>query len=273
MPMKIGDIVEVTVKKIINYGVFVETQEKLVGLIHITKVKDDYVYDLHVHFKVGDTVTGEIIDIDEQGRLGISTIGFDLPHYEEETEHPFSKLTNLNVEERNNVGVESQEVVFSEEVLHVFRVIETIIEEELSDKAKKLIARDIEEHGIVKYVMALGKKEHFALDKGVAFHHLIMEEVNIDLSKIKFSVSSHALNQWCSDRFEGYNQKEKATLEIIQRANYGVLFKQIANHLYIRSGNYIFPCSEVSKYHYIIKTILTPELYRAQLNQSYKKNE
>lgn len=73
------------------------------------------------------------------------------------------------------------------------------------------------------------------------------------------------------DRFEGVNEREKAKAEIIQRASYGVIFKRTGNHIFIRSGDYIFPCIGESRNQYIIKTILTPELYYAQLNQSYKK--
>lgn len=61
----IGMTVTGTVTGIQSYGVFVQIEEGVQGLIHISEIKPEYIRHLHQLFQVGDQVQAIIIDIDE----------------------------------------------------------------------------------------------------------------------------------------------------------------------------------------------------------------
>ena len=68
---KIGDVVEVEVVKITDFGAFVKFAEKR-GLIHISQVADTYVKDINQHLKVGNKVKARIINIGTDGKIDLS---------------------------------------------------------------------------------------------------------------------------------------------------------------------------------------------------------
>lgn len=61
----IGMIVTGTVTGIQPYGVFVQIEEGVQGLIHISEIKPEYIRHLNQLFSVGDQIEAKIIDIDE----------------------------------------------------------------------------------------------------------------------------------------------------------------------------------------------------------------
>ncbi|GEK29249.1 CvfD/Ygs/GSP13 family RNA-binding post-transcriptional regulator [Furfurilactobacillus siliginis] len=65
MTYRIGQIVTGTVTGIQSYGVFVSLDDTHQGLIHISEAKFGYVDDLNQLFKVGESVTAMVLDIDE----------------------------------------------------------------------------------------------------------------------------------------------------------------------------------------------------------------
>ncbi len=70
---KIGDVVSGKIAKITSYGLFVELQNDVDGLVHISQVSEEHVENLKNLFKVGDTVEARVIKIDkEERRLGLS---------------------------------------------------------------------------------------------------------------------------------------------------------------------------------------------------------
>lgn len=68
MTYRIGQKVTGTVTGIQPYGVFVSLDETHQGLIHISEAKFGYVDDLNQLFKVGESVTAMVLDIDEYSR-------------------------------------------------------------------------------------------------------------------------------------------------------------------------------------------------------------
>ena len=70
---KIGDIVKGKVAKIATYGAFIELQNDIDGLVHISQVSEEHVDKLKDVLKVGDTVEARVIKIDkDERRLGLS---------------------------------------------------------------------------------------------------------------------------------------------------------------------------------------------------------
>ncbi len=70
---KIGDLVEGKVSKITNYGAFVELQNDIDGLVHISQISEDHVEKIKDVLKVGDAVKARVVKIDrDERRIGLS---------------------------------------------------------------------------------------------------------------------------------------------------------------------------------------------------------
>ncbi|MFQ5461763.1 MAG: S1 RNA-binding domain-containing protein, partial [Phycisphaerae bacterium] len=68
-----GQIVEGTVTKITNFGVFVELEEDLEGLLHVSELADHKVEDPHEELKLGDKVLVKILRVDPvERKIGLS---------------------------------------------------------------------------------------------------------------------------------------------------------------------------------------------------------
>ena len=53
------------IESITNFGLFVEIENGIDGMIHISQASADFVKNLEEKFKAGDEVEAEIIEIDE----------------------------------------------------------------------------------------------------------------------------------------------------------------------------------------------------------------
>ncbi len=68
-----GQIVEGTVTKITNFGVFVELEDDLEGLLHVSELADHKVEDPHSEVKIGDKILVKILRVDPVDRkIGLS---------------------------------------------------------------------------------------------------------------------------------------------------------------------------------------------------------
>ncbi len=68
-----GQIIEGTVTKITNFGVFVEQEEDLEGLLHVSELADHKVEDPHSEVKIGDRVLVKILRVDPvERKIGLS---------------------------------------------------------------------------------------------------------------------------------------------------------------------------------------------------------
>lgn len=72
MAIELGSVVEGKVTRIMNFGAFVELEEKKVGLIHISEVADEYVNSVSDFLQEGDTVQAKVISIDSNGKIALS---------------------------------------------------------------------------------------------------------------------------------------------------------------------------------------------------------
>ena len=70
---KIGDMLKGKVSKLTNYGAFVELENDIDGLVHISQISEERVEKIKDVLKVGDEVTARVIKIDkDERRIGLS---------------------------------------------------------------------------------------------------------------------------------------------------------------------------------------------------------
>lgn len=72
--LEVGQVFKGKVKRIQPFGAFVEILPGKEGLVHISKMAQDYVRDPNEIVKIGDEVEVKLVKIDEMGRLNLSMI-------------------------------------------------------------------------------------------------------------------------------------------------------------------------------------------------------
>jgi S1 RNA binding domain protein len=72
MSIEVGTVLEGVVSGITKFGAFVELPGGLTGLVHISEVADTYVKDVKDFIKEKDRVRVKVINIDPQGKIGLS---------------------------------------------------------------------------------------------------------------------------------------------------------------------------------------------------------
>lgn len=88
--LRVGDVLTCMVTGIEDYGVFVECpQYGVSGLIHKSKIKANKMFfnrqEIERHFKYGDWVRAKIHSYRMNGKIALTTEGFDLPDYSNAT--------------------------------------------------------------------------------------------------------------------------------------------------------------------------------------------
>ncbi len=69
---EIGGIFDATVKRIMNFGVFVEFLPGREGLVHVSELANKFVKDVNEVVKLGDKFKVKLVEKDEQGRFNLS---------------------------------------------------------------------------------------------------------------------------------------------------------------------------------------------------------
>jgi S1 RNA binding domain protein len=72
MSIEVGSKLQGKVTGITNFGAFVELPEGSTGLVHISEVADTYVKDINDHLKVGDAVEVKVMNVEKDGKIGLS---------------------------------------------------------------------------------------------------------------------------------------------------------------------------------------------------------
>ncbi|MBI2029080.1 polyribonucleotide nucleotidyltransferase [Candidatus Gottesmanbacteria bacterium] len=75
--VEVGEIYEGEVKRILNFGAFVEVLPGKEGLVHVSKMADTYVSDPNEIVKIGDKVKVKVAEIDDQGRINLTMLWTD----------------------------------------------------------------------------------------------------------------------------------------------------------------------------------------------------
>lgn len=70
--VKVGEIYQVKITRITNFGAFCEIAPGKIGLIHISEISDRFVRDIHQFVQRGDIVKAKVINIDPAGRITLS---------------------------------------------------------------------------------------------------------------------------------------------------------------------------------------------------------
>ena len=69
---EIGKIYQGKVKKIMDFGAFVEIFPGTDGLVHISEISNRRIKSVAEELREGDEVTVKVLDIDKQGRIRLS---------------------------------------------------------------------------------------------------------------------------------------------------------------------------------------------------------
>jgi S1 RNA binding domain protein len=72
MAVEVGAIVDGTVAKLADFGVFVRLPNGETGLVHISEIADAYVNSVADYFSEGDAVKVKVLNIKEGGRYELS---------------------------------------------------------------------------------------------------------------------------------------------------------------------------------------------------------
>lgn len=72
MSIEVGSKVQGKITGITNFGAFVELPDGKTGLVHISEVADNYVKDINEHLKVGDEVEVKVMNVEADGKIGLS---------------------------------------------------------------------------------------------------------------------------------------------------------------------------------------------------------
>lgn len=69
-----GEIYEGVVKRLTNYGAFIELKNNLIGLLHISQITNGFVSNIEDYLKVGQKIKVKVISIDkENNKISLST--------------------------------------------------------------------------------------------------------------------------------------------------------------------------------------------------------
>ncbi|MEK4484049.1 S1 domain-containing RNA-binding protein [Psychrobacillus sp. FSL H8-0484] len=110
MSIEVGSKVQGKVTGITNFGAFVELPGGSTGLVHISEVADNYVKDINEHLKVGDVVEVKVMNVEADGKIGLS-IRKAKPQAErpERPERPQRPRNNNRPNDRDRPGKENFE--------------------------------------------------------------------------------------------------------------------------------------------------------------------
>ena len=100
---KIGDVLKGNVSKIVPYGVFVELDQGIEGLVHISHLSEGHVEKVKDVVKVDDELTARVIKIDtEERRIGLSVKAAS--YNDSELETLMNAFDSLNSNNLNSLG-------------------------------------------------------------------------------------------------------------------------------------------------------------------------
>ncbi|BDU49881.1 hypothetical protein HLVA_04500 [Haliovirga abyssi] len=89
---KVGDRVKRKIKEISKFGLFVEIESGIDGMIHISQASKDFIKNLEENYKIGDEVEAEIIDLDKENKkIKLSIKKLELKRVKEEEKEMIEK--------------------------------------------------------------------------------------------------------------------------------------------------------------------------------------
>jgi len=101
MSIEVGSKLKGKVTGITHFGAFVELPNGQTGLVHISEIAHNYVKDIHDHLKIGEQVEVKIVQVERDGRIGLSI--------KEAMDEPLKKNSRSGGSRRNrNLDFEDQ---------------------------------------------------------------------------------------------------------------------------------------------------------------------
>jgi len=73
MSIEVGTKLEGRVTGITHFGAFIDLSGGVTGLVHISEIADNYVKDVNDHLKLDDVVLVKVINVDKDGKIGLSS--------------------------------------------------------------------------------------------------------------------------------------------------------------------------------------------------------
>lgn len=105
MAIEVGTKLEGKVTGITNFGAFVELPGGVTGLVHISEIADNYVKDVNDHLKMEDIVTVKVINVDKNGKIGLSIRkAVDKPIEEQQQQQQRPARSNYRRDDDRNRG-------------------------------------------------------------------------------------------------------------------------------------------------------------------------
>ncbi len=93
--IKVGEVVDAVVFKITDFGAFCSIKNNKRGLLHISKISDDFVKEISDHVKVGDKLRAKVIKVTQDGKIDLT-----LKNIEDPVTPPPAGLFNVSFEEK-----------------------------------------------------------------------------------------------------------------------------------------------------------------------------
>lgn len=101
MSIEVGSKLKGKVTGITHFGAFVELPNGQTGLVHISEIAHNYVKDIHDHLKVGEQVEVKIVQVERDGRIGLSIKeAMDEPVRKNSKSGGFRRNRNLDFEDQ-----------------------------------------------------------------------------------------------------------------------------------------------------------------------------
>lgn len=72
MAVEVGQIVQGTVVRLLNYGVLVRLEDNSTGLVHISEIDNNFVRDVNDYFHLNDPVVVKVLAAGERGKIELS---------------------------------------------------------------------------------------------------------------------------------------------------------------------------------------------------------
>ena len=83
---EVGDIIQVQVSGIEDYGVFVKADNDYTGLIHISEIDNGFVKDINNYVHIGEVIYANVIKVDEEKKhlsLSIKNMNYNIDENQE----------------------------------------------------------------------------------------------------------------------------------------------------------------------------------------------
>ena len=75
--MPVGSVIEGEVMRTTDFGVFVELETGIEGLVHISELSEERVENVSDYFVEGEEVKVKVLEVDRQGKIRLTMKGLE----------------------------------------------------------------------------------------------------------------------------------------------------------------------------------------------------